>query len=78
MKRTGQRRRKNKSRSYNPEHESDRIKFQDKRIKDQQDEIDKQWQKIQKSLMFARFPWWSNGCYLTALGRGCGQIGHEM
>ena len=50
MKRTGQRRRKRKSKSWNPEHESHKIKFQDKRIKDQRDEIDKQWKEIQQKL----------------------------
>ncbi len=46
MKRTGQRKRKRKSKSLNPELESHKIKFQDKRLKDQQDEIDEQWQQI--------------------------------
>ena len=53
MKRTGQRRRKNKSRHLNPELEAHKIKFQDKRIKDQQSEIDKQWKEIQKKLQLS-------------------------
>ena len=50
MKRTGQRRRKRKLKSLNPELVSHKIKFQDKRLKDQQSEIDKQWKEIQRKL----------------------------
>ena len=50
MKRTGQRRRKRKLKSLNPELESLKIKFQDKRLKDQQSEIDKLWKEIQRKL----------------------------
>ncbi len=52
MKRTGQRRRKRKLKDLNRDSEvqRDRIKFQDKRIKDQQSEIDKQWKEIKQKL----------------------------
>ena len=50
MKRTGQRKRKRKLKPLNPELESHKIKFQDKRLKDQQSEIDKQWKEIQRKL----------------------------
>ena len=48
MKRTGQRRRKNKSRPSNPEFEVHKAKFQNKRLKNQQEEIDEQWKRIQQ------------------------------
>ena len=52
MKRAGQRRRKRKLKDLNRDSEVQRdgIKFQDKRIKDQQSEIDKQWKEIKQKL----------------------------
>ena len=52
MKRAGQRRRTRKLKDLNRDSEvqRDRIKFQDKRIKDQQSEIDKQWKEIKQKL----------------------------
>ena len=46
MKRTGQRKRKRKLKSLNPELEGHKVKFQTKKLLDQQKEIDEQWQKI--------------------------------
>ena len=48
MKRTGQRRKKRQSKSLNPELQGHKIKFLEKRIKDQQLQIEKQWQEINK------------------------------
>ena len=48
VKRTGQRRKKNKSKSLNQEFEGHKVKFQEKKLKDQQQEINKQWKKIQE------------------------------
>ena len=48
MKRPGQRIRKNKSRPLNPEFEVHKAKFQNKKLKNQQEEIDEQWKKIQE------------------------------
>jgi len=50
MKRTGQRRRKNKSRHLNPELEAHKVKFQEKRIKDQEKEIEEQWKRIHETI----------------------------
>ena len=46
MKRTGQRRKRNKLKSLNPELEGHKVKFQKKKLQDQQKEIDEQWQRI--------------------------------
>ena len=46
MKRAGQRKRKRKLKSLNPELEGHKVKFQRKKLLDQQKEIDEQWQQI--------------------------------
>ena len=48
MKRTGQRRKKNKLQLLNPEQEGHKVKFQEKKLKDQQNEIEEQWKRIQE------------------------------
>lgn len=48
MKRTGQRRKRNKLKLLNPELEGHKVKFQYKKLLDQQKEIDEQWKRIQK------------------------------
>ena len=51
MKRTGQRKKKRKLRHWQSELEfsANRIKFQEKRLEDQAEEIKKQWQKIHEN-----------------------------
>jgi hypothetical protein len=48
MKRTGQRRKRNKLKLLNPELEGHKVKFQHKKLLDQQKEIDEQWERIKK------------------------------
>ena len=47
MKRTGQRRKRNKLKLLNPELEGHKVKFQKKKLEDQQKEIEEQWKRIQ-------------------------------
>ena len=50
MKRTGQRRKRNKLKLLNPELEGHKVKFQLKKLLDQEEEIEEQWKQINKLL----------------------------
>ena len=50
MKRTGQRRKKRQLKLLKPELEGHKIKFQAKKLLDQEEEIEEQWKQISKLL----------------------------